>query len=94
MACCLPLLTSTKPKVKKGAPLGKHMAPVHGVVLAHLWVALGALPFLAGEAVACHGSVDLVALIGKLAVAMLVELAYIGHSDFYSFYLLKLAYFL
>ena len=84
MAGCL--LTSTKPKVKEGTPLGILAALVHGLVLAHPWVTLGALPVLAGEAVAFCGSVDLVALIGKFAVAVLVELANSSHFDFYNFH--------
>ena len=62
--------------------------------MAHPWVELGALPILAGEAVACRVDVDLVARICKFSVAMLVELANNGHFDFLAFYFLKLAHFL
>jgi hypothetical protein len=78
------LFTLTKPKVREGAPLSEHAVPVHGFVLAHPWVALGALAVLAWKAVAYCGSLDLVALIGKFAAAVLVELAYSGHSELYS----------
>jgi hypothetical protein len=76
--------------VEEGAPLCEHAAPVHGVELAQPWVALGTLA-VAGEAVACHGSVDLVTLGCKLAVAMLVELADSGHFDFLVSTCLKLS---
>ena len=48
-------------------------------------MALDALAVLAWEAVARHGSVDLVAHGSELAVSVLVELADGGHSDFLSF---------
>ena len=76
---------SAETEVEEGAPLGEHAAPLHGVVLAHSRVALEAIAVLAWEAVACHGSVDLVALGSELAVSVLVELADGGHSDFLSF---------
>ena len=76
------LLTSTETEVKEGAPLRVHAAPVQGVVLAHPWVALGALVVLAGETVTCRVGVDLVTLVGKLTVSVLMELADSGHSDF------------
>ena len=79
------LLTSTETEVKEGAPLSVNAAPVQGVVLAHPWVALGALVVLAGEAVTSCAVVDLVTLVGKFTMAVLVELANIGHSDFLAF---------
>ena len=76
------MLTVSEAVVEERASLREHTAPVHGVVLAQPWVPLGTLSVLAGEAVASATGVDLDTLIGKFAVAVLVELAYSSHSDF------------
>ena len=52
-----------------------------------LWtgLALGAHIVLAGESVTSCAGVDLVTLVGKFTMAVLVELANSGHSDFLAF---------
>ena len=68
--------------MEEGAPFSKPAAPIHAKELAHPRVALGARVVLAGEAVASHDGVGLVARIAELAVPVLVKLADGGHSGF------------
>jgi hypothetical protein len=61
--------------MEEGALVPEHAPAVRREIFANLRVALAALAVLAREAVAGGDGVELVALTGKLAVAVLIELA-------------------